>query len=156
MQRFAVHLIVALLTFSCGVLVSRFIPIRLIPAEPSEPLRVTLTATRLRPSTNVPFDNYLVTIENVSSKTVHGYSLGKTCRCRAFGTYGPYPEGLEFLNPNPERQRLEPGASQTLVLGSVNVPVDQLKVWVDLIHFTDGTNWGPNQGRTEGYVRALE
>ena len=155
MQRIAVHLIVALLTFSCGVLVSRINPIQLVPAEPSEPLRVTLTPTSLQASAKVPFDHYLVTIENVSSKTVHGYSLGHTCSCRAFGTYGPYPEGLEFSNPSPEMQKLEPGASQT-ILTVANVPTDQFKVWVDLVHFTDGTNWGPNQGRTEGYVRGLE
>jgi hypothetical protein len=39
---------------------------------------------------------------------------------------------------------------------TTNLPIDQLKIWPDLVHFTDGTNCGPNQGRTEGYVRALE
>ncbi|HYN24521.1 MAG TPA: hypothetical protein VES69_05700 [Pyrinomonadaceae bacterium] len=48
------------------------------------------------------------------------------------------------------------GASQAEVLLVDNVPPGQIKVWADLVHFTDGTNWGPNQSRTEGYVRALE
>jgi hypothetical protein len=156
MRRFAVHFIIALFTFSCGVLVSRISPIQLVPAEPSEPLRVTLAPTRLPPSAKVLFDHYLVTIENVSSKTVHGYSLGHTCRCRGFGTYGPYPEGISYSNPSPQRQKLAAGASHTQVLYADNVPTDQFKVWVDLVHFTDGTNWGPNQSRTEGYVRGLE
>ncbi len=156
MQRFTIHLIVALLTFGTGVLVWRINPLRLIPAEPSEPLRVTLMPTRLPRSARVPFDHYLVKVENVSSKTVHGYSLGFTCNCRGHGTYGPYPEGISFSNPNPERQKLEAGKSQTQVLYADNVPIGQFKVWVDLVHFTDGTNWGPNQSRTEGYVRALE
>ncbi len=156
MQRFAIHFIVALLTFGTGVLVWRINPLRLMPVEPSEPLRVTLASTWLPPSAKVPFDHYLVTIENVSSKTVHGYSLGHTCSCRGFGTYGPYPEGISYSNPSPERQKLEAGESQTQVLYADTIPPDEFKVWVDLVHFTDGTNWGPNRSRTEGYVRALE
>ncbi|GEM_PF-2654921 len=156
MQRSAVHLIVALITFKTGVFVWRLNPLRFRPAEPSEPLRVTFTPTRLTASANVPFEHYLVTVENVSSKTIRGYSLGHTCSCRGYGTYGPYPEGISFSNPTFERQNLEPGASQVEVLLVDNVPPGQIKVWADLVHFTDGTNWGPNQSRTEGYVRALE
>jgi len=75
MQRSAVHLIVALITFKTGVFVWRLNPLRFRPAEPSEPLRVTFTPTRLTASANVPFEHYLVTVENVSSKTIRGYSL---------------------------------------------------------------------------------
>lgn len=75
MQRSAVHLIVALITFKTGVFVWRLNPLRFRPAEPSEPLRVTFTPTRLTASANAPFEHYLVTVENVSSKTIRGILL---------------------------------------------------------------------------------
>jgi len=151
MKRLTVNLAAALLTFFLGVLIWLAYPVRLMQAHPSEPLRVTLLRERKAASSKVSFDHYTVTVQNVSSKTIHGYSLGQTSACR-----GPYPEGITFSNPNPERQLLEPGDSQTQVLFDDGLPVDQLKVWADLVHFTDGTNWGPNNSRTEGYVRALE
>jgi hypothetical protein len=124
--------------------------------DPSEPLRVSLSQVKKSASSNVAFDHYIVTVENLTSKTIHGYSLGRTCNCRGQGTYGPYPEGVTFSNPTPARQLLKPGDSQTQIIPAYDLPIDQVKVWADLVHFTDGTNWGPNQSRTEGYVRALE
>lgn len=156
MQRLTINLAVALLTFGIGVLLWFASSSRLIKPPLSEPLRLTLFQERKSASLNVPFDHYIVTVENVSSKTIHGYSLGHKCNCRGQGTYGPYPEGISFSNPTPARQLLKPGESQTQILYGEDLPIDQLKVWADLVHFTDGTNWGPNQGRTEGYVRALE
>lgn len=156
MQRLAINLAVALLTFGIGVLLWFAGPLRLIKPQPLEPLHLTLSQEKKTASSNVPFDHYILTIENVSSKTIHGYSLGQTCNCRGQGTYGPYPEGIIFSNPNPTRQLLKPGESRTQILFGEHLPVDQLKIWPDLVHFTDGTNWGPNQSRTEGYVRALE
>lgn len=117
---------------------------------------MTLTPERKSADGNVPFDHYVVAVENVSSKTVHGYSLGHICNCRGHGTYGPYPEGINFGNPQPAHRLLKPGESKTEVRFVGEQPVDQPKVWADLVHFTDGTNRGPNQRRTEGYVRALE
>jgi len=155
MQRLTINFAIALLTFGIGVLVWFADPSRLIRPQPLEPLRLTLVQEK-ETSSNAPFDYYVLTIENVSSKTIYGYSLGQTCNCRGQGTYGPYPEGIIFSNPNPIRQLLRPGESQTQILFSEHLPVDQLKIWPDLVHFTDGTNWGPNQSRTEGYVRALE
>ena len=156
MQRLTTNLAVALLTFGIGVLLWFAGPSRLLKPEPLEPLRLTLSQETKTASPDVPFDHYILTIENVSSKTIHGYSLGRTCNCRGQATYGPYPDGIIFSNPNPSRQVLEPGASQTEFLFRDDLPIDQLKIWADLVHFTDGTNWGPNQSRTEGYVRALE
>jgi len=156
MQRLATNLTVALFTFGMGVLLWFADPLRLIRPQPLEPLRLTLSQEKETASSKIPFDYYILTIENVSSKTIHGYSLGQTCKCRGQGTYGPYPEGIIFSNPNPSRQVLKPGESQTQILFSEHLPVDQLRIWPDLVHFTDGTNWGPNQSRTEGYVRALE
>ncbi len=156
MQRLATNLTVALFTFGMGVLLWFADPLRLIRPQPLEPLRLTLSQEKETASSKIPFDYYILTIENVSSKTIHGYSLGQTCNCRGQGTYGPYPEGIIFSNPNPSRQVLKPGESQSQILFSERLPVDQLRIWPDLVHFTDGTNWGPNQSRTEGYVRALE
>jgi hypothetical protein len=156
MQRFAPNLAVALFTFGIGVLLWFASPLRLLRPQPLEPLRLTLLQEKKTASSDVAFDHDILTIENVSSKTIHGYSLGRTCNCRGQGTYGPYPDGIIFSNPNPARQILEPGESQTQFLFRDDLPIDQLKIWPDLVHFTDGTNWGPNQGRTEGYVRALE
>ena len=156
MKRLTVNLGVALLSFCLGMLIWLANPERLMQAHPSEPLRVTLSRERQSASSKVTFDHYTVTVQNVSSKTIHGYSLGQTCSCLGQGTYGPYPDGISFSNPNPERQLLKPGDFQTQVIFDDGLPVDQLRVWADLVHFTDGTNWGPNDSRTEGYVRALE
>lgn len=154
MQRLTLRFAVAFLTFGVGVLLWSANPLRWLKPL-SEPLRLTVSE-RIAANSNILFDHYAVTIENVSSKTVQGYSVGRTCDCRGQGTYGPYPEGINFSNPNPGRQRLEPGESQTQIVPGNNQLNDQVKVWVDLVHFKDGTNWGPNESRTEGYVRALE
>jgi hypothetical protein len=156
MQRRTISLAVALLTVGIVVLLWFAGSSRLIKPPPSEPLRLTLLPERKSANSNDPFDHYIVKVENVSSKTIHGYSLGHTCNCRGQGTYGPYPAGITFGNPLPARQLLKPGESQTEILIGRDLPIDQFKVWADLVHFTDGTNWGPNQSRTEGYVRALE
>ena len=152
MKRLTVNFTVALVTCCIGVLIWLANPVRLMQGHASEPLRVTLSRERQSASSTVTFDHYTVTVQNVSSKTIHGYSLGQTCACRGQGTY----DGINFSNPNPERQLLKPGDVQTQVIFDDGLPVDQLKVWADLVHFTDGTNWGPNHSQTEGYVRALE
>lgn len=153
MKRRATLLAVALLTFAFGVLAWFVNPVRLLKHEPAEPLRITLMP--LKPAYRSPAsaDSYLVTVENISTKTIRGYSLGQTCDCQSGGTYGMYPKGVIFSNPIPERQVLRPGESQTVPVPAIGLPFEKLKVWADLVHFTDGTNWGPNQGRTEGYVR---
>lgn len=155
MKRLTIGLAVALLISGIGALLWFASSSKLIKPQPSEPLRVVLSQERKAATANFPVDHYIVTVENVSSRTVQGYSLGHTCDCRAQGTHGPYPEGISFSNPNPDRQLLKPGESQTQIVSAYDRPFEQVKVWVDLVHFTDGTNWGPNQSRTEGYVRAL-
>jgi hypothetical protein len=156
MQRLTINLAVALLTFSFGVLIWQGNPVQLIQSHSSEPLRRTLSQERKPANAKVTFDHYKVIVENVSLKTIHGYSLGWTCNCRGEGTYGRYPEGITFSNPAPTSQLLKPGEIRTEILPAWDLPVEQLKVWADLVHFADGSNWGPNQSRTEGYVRALE
>lgn len=156
MKRLAIFLGVAVLTSGIGLWLWFANPLKSIKPHPSEPVRLAVSKERKAASSNVPFDHYIVTIENVSSKTIHGYSLGHTCNCRGQGTYGPYPEGISFSNPNPETQLLEPGESQTQIISGYDLSIDRVSVWADLVHFTEGTNWGPNQSRTEGYVRALE
>jgi hypothetical protein len=85
-------------------------------------------------------------------KTIRGYSLGFSCDCRSSDSNDvPYLENISFTNPVPNRQILLPGASQEapLPLGGPS----GARVWVDLVHFEHGDNWGPNRGHKEGYVR---
>lgn len=156
MQRLTIGLAVAFLTFGLGVWIWFAASSRSIKPNPSEPLLVTVSPEIVKANANVQFDHYVATVTNVSSKTIHGYSLGRTCNCRDQGTYGPYPEGISFGNPIPARQLLKPGESRDEAFSVRDQSIDQPRVWADLVHFTDGTNWGPNQSRTEGYVRALE
>ena len=156
MRRLAIGVTLSLLAFGLGALLWFAGWSVFIKPHPPEPLRLVMSPDRKPATADFPVDHYIVTVENVSSRTVQGYSLGRTCECRAQGTYGPYPEGVSFSNPNPVRQVLGPGESQTEIISAYNLPIEQVKVWTDLVHFTDGTNWGPNQSRTEGYVRALE
>jgi hypothetical protein len=98
-----------------------------------------------------------IKIKNLSDNVVRGYSLGHTCNCRSWDSNNvPYPYGISFTNPTPEQQRLLPGESQELnweVSTTNDGSAEKLQVWVDLVHFEGGSNWGPNQGRKEGYVR---
>ncbi|MEA2203661.1 MAG: hypothetical protein QOE77_437 [Blastocatellia bacterium] len=154
MKGLTMKLAVTFLTIAVGALLSFASPPRFAPSP--APLRLTLSKVRVAASPQLPVDHYLVTVENVSSKTVQGYSLGSTCNCRGEGTHRRYPDGINFSNPSPSRQVLKPGESRTEVISAQGIAIPKLKVWVDLVHFTDGTNWGPNQSGTEGYVRALD
>jgi len=154
MKGLSMKLAVTLPTIAVGALLSFANPPRLAPAP--APLRLTLSKVRVAASRQIPIGHYIVAVENVSSKTVQGYSLGRTCNCRGEGTHVTYPQGITFSNPRPSRRVLKPGESQTEVISAQGMAIPQLKVWVDLVHFTDGTNWGPNQSGTEGYVRALD
>ena len=156
MKRLTAYVGVAILTFGIGVLARTVNPRKLIQREPAEPLRVTMSPIKLSANSQVSFDYYIVTVQNVSSKTVRGYALGHTCNCRGWDSDdNPYPMGINYMNPIPERQTLRPGESQ-----EVPIPVDLLSsrsskpmVWVDLVHFAGGVNWGPNASHKEGYVR---
>ena len=154
MKGLTMKLAVTVVTIAVGASLSFANPPRLAPSP--APLRLTLSKVRIAATPQLPIDHYLLTVKNVSSKTIQGYSLGHTCNCRGQGTHGQYPDGITFSNPSPSRQVLQPGESQTEVISAHGIAIPQLKVWVDLVHFKDGTNWGPNQSGTEGYVRALD
>jgi hypothetical protein len=156
MKGLTMKLAVTFLTIALGALLSFGNPPRVATRAASAPLRLTLSKLREPATANIPVAHYTVKVENVSSKTIQGYSLGRTCNCRGEGTYGAYPTGITFNNPSPSRQLLQPGQSQTEIVSDPGPATSRPKVWVDLVHFTDGTNWGPNQSRTEGYVRALD
>src|SRR5687768_17688812 len=69
-----------------------------------EPLRITVSSVQPA-NPKIPFDHYLVQLENVSTKTIRGFSLGHTCRCRGWDSDDkPYPYGINYTNPHPERQ----------------------------------------------------
>ena len=117
----------------------------------TEPLRVTVSS--LQPNNaKVPFDHYVVLVENVSTKTIRGFSLGQTCQCRSWDSNdNPYPPGITFTNPSPERQVLRPGDTFEMPLAA-DIG-SQPTVWVDFVHFENDGNWGANQSRKDGYVR---
>ena len=153
MKRLTAYFGVAILTFGIGVLAQSVNPLKWLQQEPTEPLRVTVSPNKRPPNSKVSFEHYLVTVENVSGKTVRGYSLGRTCNCRSWDRDdNPLPLGISYTNPLPERQTLRPGESQEMpfdVSSKDSVPM----VWVDLVHFAGGANWGPNVSHTDGYVR---
>jgi hypothetical protein len=150
MKRQLIHVIALVLTFTLGVIIFH---VRLrIPSDGTvrAPLQVTLS----KPN-SVGYRTLKIT--NVSDQIVRGYSLGHTCNCRSWDSDDRfYPDGISFTNPIPERQLLLPGESQELVWPvsvADNSPQEGLQVWVDLVHFKNGTNWGPNRSHKEGYVR---
>lgn len=117
----------------------------------TEPLRVTVSSIQPADS-NVAFDHYTVRLENVSTKTIQGFSLGHICRCRSWDSDdNPYPPGITFTNPSPERQLLRPGDIQEMpILADIG---SQQTVWVDFVHFANDGNWGANLSHKDGYVR---
>lgn len=116
-----------------------------------EPLRVTVGSFQPANS-NVAFDHYVVRVENVGTKPIRGFSLGQTCRCQSWDRdNNPYPHGISYTNPLPEWQVLQPG--DTLYWPFSSDDGSPPNVWVDLVHFANDGNWGPNRSRTDAYVR---
>ena len=149
MRKVSLRLGVAILTFVVGTAMSLLNPFHFVPAN-AAPLTVVLTNERLASSAGV----YIVTVKNVSRETIRGYSLGFTCNCRSWDSNGnPYPDGINYLNPQPASQVLHPGESQKTFVSFNDLPSTQFRVWVDLVHFDGKGNWGPNDGHKEGYVR---
>jgi hypothetical protein len=147
MKRLIGYFSLALLTFVIGVLTAK-VGLLNETRNHGAPLLLSISSdTRIR---NVNY--YLVTVRNVSDKSVRGYSLGYDCSCRSWDNDdNPYPAGVSFTNPAPERQLLRPGESQQFPLPTdlINEP----RVWLDLVHFDNGADWGPNRSHKEGYVR---
>ena len=156
MTHLTIRLSVALFTFALGTLISLVLPIASIKQEPKEPLRVTVSPERWPGDSKASFPHYIVTVQNVSGRTVRGYSLGHTCNCRSWDSDNHlYPEGVSFTNPVPEHQVLRPGETQEMPF-DLDGPLangSRPRVWADLVHFEKGSNWGPNQSHKEGYVR---
>ena len=152
MNRLLIRFGVGILAFVVGVtswaVVSKWQRAR----TANEPLRITVSSIQ-RANSKVDFDHYMVRLENVSTKTIRGFSLGSTCLCRSWDGEGkPLPHGITFTNPSPERQVLQPGGVLEMPF-SIDLGADPT-VWVDLVHFeNEESNWGPNRSRTEGYVR---
>lgn len=155
MKRIGIYFGVAFFTFLLGVCTWFANHLVWINLGSEDPLRVV----SLQRQTGNPKrcrSHYVVTVENVSKKTIRGYSLGFTCNCRAWDSDDNlYPSGINFTNPDPQYQVLRPGESQELPVSFEGRFGDDLppKVWVDLVHFEGGGNWGQNQSHKEGYVR---
>ena len=153
MKRYVIYASASLLTFAFGISLFHLGLGSRRREVSNAPLRVTVSQT----SSMVSPQYRTITIKNVSDQVVRGYSLGHRCNCRSWDSDDrPYPEGVTYTNPIPEQQILQPGESQELrwQLSETESSRDQeLEVWVDLVHFQDGVNWGPNRSHKEGYVR---
>ena len=149
MKRFSANVGVAILTFSIGTVIWLANPLR--RTAWTEPLVVTMTRHPLSTTAHGE-PQYVITVKNVSDRSVRGYSLGHSCACRGWDSKDqPYPANVNFTNPVPHQQLLAPGESQTIPM--TLDPTITPRVWVDLVHFEHGENWGPSRGHKEGYVR---
>jgi len=147
MKRYVIYATASLLTFGFGISLFQFSAKKQRGEVSSAPLIVMVSSSIASPN------NQTLTIKNVSDRVVRGYSLGLKCNHRALDSDDrPYLEGISYTNPIPERQLLQPGESQELPL-QLCPRIQDLEVWVDLVHFQDSVNWGPNQSHKEGYVR---
>lgn len=151
MKRHVIYATASLLTFGFGISLFQFTAKKRRAEVSSAPLIVMVSRSIASPKYQT------ITIKNVSDRVVRGYSLGHKCNCRSWDSDDrPYPEGISFTNPIPEQQFLQPGESQEFewqLTDSESSRNQELEVWVDLVHFQDGVNWGPNQSHKEGYVR---
>jgi hypothetical protein len=163
MKRVGINVAVSILAFSIGTLAWVLNPLSHkstsngpMTEYSNVPMALTITPSSdsILPQHYSETSLYTVTVRNVSDKTIRGYSLGPTCDCRSWDSDGNlYPFGETFLNPVPHHQTLLPGESQQLTISIRSTPNITPRVWVDLVHFTDGSNWGQNRGHKEGYVR---
>lgn len=171
MKRVGINVAVSILAFSIGTLAWVLNPLRHKSASNGPMTQIIEQSSEFHEYPIVPMtlnikpssdsiqeypetSLYTVTVRNVSDKTIRGYSLGHTCDCRSWDSDGNlYPFGETFLNPVPDHQTLLPGESQQLTISIGSNPNITPRVWVDLVHFTDGSNWGQNRGHKEGYVR---
>jgi len=149
MKRYVIYGTASLLTFAFGISLFQFTAKKRRVEVSSAPLLVMVS----QPSSIASPHYQTLTIKNVSDRVVRGYSLGLKCNSRSWDSDDrPYLQGISYTNPIPERQLLQPGESQELPL-QLCPRIQDLEVWVDLVHFQDSVNWGPNQSRKEGYVR---
>lgn len=153
MKKVGIKLAVALLAFSVGMLSWLLNPLGTRVSHSHEPLVVTIKQNPDYQLPTYPHESwYTVTLRNTSDKTIRGFSLGSSCGCRSWDSDGNlYPPNITFSNPSPERQVLRPGETQEVTMSFVSTIAP--RVWPDLVHFEDGSNWGPNRGHKEGYVR---
>jgi hypothetical protein len=153
MKRYAIYATVSLLTFAFGISLFHLRPWKRRVEISRAPLLLMVS----QPSSIDSRQYRTITVKNVSDQVVRGYSLGYTCNCRSWDSDDrPYPDGVTYNNPIPERQHLRPGESQEFrweLPETESSRNQEFKVWVDLVHFQDGVNWGPNQSHKEGYVR---
>lgn len=152
MKRVGINLAVALAAFSVGMVSWLLNPLGTKVFPSHEPVEITLTKYSDKLPSYLRGFGYIVTVRNRSNKTIRGFSLGHSCGCRSWDSDGnPYPPSITFSNPLPDRQVLRPGESLDFTMTfDATVPP---RVWPDLVHFADGSNWGPNRGHKEGYVR---
>jgi len=79
MRRIPIGISLVLFAFAAGALFWSAGLSRFIKPDSPEPLRLVLSRDRKPATPDFPVDHYIVTVENVSSRTVQGYSLGRTC-----------------------------------------------------------------------------
>ncbi|HMJ27065.1 MAG TPA: hypothetical protein VK475_14605 [Pyrinomonadaceae bacterium] len=152
MKRLLTWVGVSTITFAAGFSAAIVVQSR-INQDSTPPLQITVSEA-VDPTLGRV---HLVTIKNVSGRTVRGFSLGM--RCDQSGRDiddRPYADNSCYTNPSVQHQVLRPGESQQwpipvphLLAGGSKPPV-----WVDLVHFGGGVpNWGENKGHKDGYLR---
>jgi hypothetical protein len=152
MKKVGINLTVALLAFFFGMLSWLLNPLGTM-SQMHEPLVVTIKQNSEYNLPTYPYESsYIVTVRNTSDKTIRGFSLGSLCACKSWDSDGNlYPPNITFSNPVPDWQVLQPGETLDIPMSFVSTIAP--RVWPDLVHFEDGSNWGPNRGHKEGYVR---
>jgi hypothetical protein len=152
MKRLLSWVVVSAVTFAAGFSTAIVVQSR-ITRDSTPPLQITVKEA-VDPSLGRV---NLVTIKNVSGRTVRGFSLGM--RCDQSGRdidERPYADNTCYTNPSVNNQVLRPGESQQWPISVPHLVAGESKppVWVDLVHFGGGVpNWGENKGHKDGYVR---
>jgi hypothetical protein len=149
MKRLFTWFAVSALTF-CAGLSTVLVLQKVATHQPAAPLQLTVSEG-FYPGLGY---THIVTVKNVSGRTVRGYSLGQTGLVGCTDIDGrPYADNTCYTNPVPARA-LRPGESEQWPDFNLTTNESKPAVWVDLVHFEDGgPNWGENKGHKDSYVR---
>ena len=163
----ALLLATAIVTFFCGVTVSRlFRPTRyphyqfehrrchkreFKPRLVSDfkPLRVSLSPVDEAANKRIPYEHRYAIVKNVSTIPIRYYVLGfgtdiSNVGASAFMT----DNGFTYTYPDSSYGPLMPGATRTIPIKANAEFSEEAFVWVDYLEFEDGLAWGPNKSHT--------
>jgi hypothetical protein len=171
----ALLLATAIVTFFCGVTVSRlFRPTRyphyqfehrrchkrefkprlgseFKPRVVSEfkPLRVWVDPVLKPANKRIPYEHSYVSIDNASTIPIRYYVLGFGTDLSNVGASGFMSEkGSTYTYPDLSHGPLMPGETRTIPIKATAKFSEEAWVWVDYLEFEDGLAWGPNKSHT--------